>query len=322
MTINTPSLPVPKNHVPQIVVVGSFVVGLTIRTPRLPVLGENLVGQDFDLGPGGKGTNQAIAAARLGAMVTLLACLGDDMFAQIALDLYRLEGIDPTHIHHIAGAHTGVGFVTLLPSGENMIVVDPGANLSMTPVHVDALRPEFGRADIVMLQLEVPDPVVEHTLKLSQEAGVRTLLNPAPGRRLDQAWLPMIDVLTPNESELRLLVGLPPDDPTPTEELAQLLHSQGARHIVVTRGARGALVVSAHGCTAIPTPYVQPVDVTGAGDSFNAALAVGLACGQSLIDAVQDGVYAGAYATLHLGVINGLPTTVQLTNFRAAHSLP
>ncbi len=309
------------DRAPRIVVVGSFVVGMTIRVPRSPVLGENLVGDGFDLGPGGKGTNQAIAAVRQGADVTLLACIGDDLFASIALDLYASEGIDQSHIHRMPQAHTSVGFVTLLPSGDNTIVVDLGANLMMTPAHVDALLPALRHADLVMMPLETPDAVVFRTLELCQGCAARTLLNPAPARRLDPAWLSLIDILTPNETEIRLLQGLAPDDPTPTEELAERLLEQGARCVVVTLGKAGALIVTPEGQETVATPSVSPVDVTGAGDSFNAALAVGLRGGESLTTAAQRAAYAGAYATGHLGVIDGLPTGIELANFRAAHPL-
>jgi ribokinase len=140
----------------RLFVVGSFVVGLTIRAPRMPVLGENLVGDQFDLGPGGKGTNQAIAAARLGAEVGLLACIGDDLFANMALELYHHEKISLEHIHRIPGVNTGVGFVTLLPSGENWIVVELGANLHMQPTQVEAAEAQIACSDLVLCQFETP----------------------------------------------------------------------------------------------------------------------------------------------------------------------
>jgi ribokinase len=287
--------------------VGSFVVGVTIRVPRAPVPGENLVGSGLDLGAGGKGTNQAIGAARLGAQVQLLACLGDDLFAGMAEALYAKEGIDTAHIHRIPDASTSVGFVTLFPSGENTIVVDLGANLHMTPAHVDAFRPALEAADLVMLQLETPDAVTARTLTLCRAIGVPILLNPAPARALDPAWLPLAEIITPNQTEARLLLGLAPDDPTPTEELARRLLEQGARNVIITLGQAGALLATPSRFTSIPTPHVRAVDVTGAGDAFNAALAVGLAGGASLADAAHIAARAGAYATQHLGVIDGLP---------------
>jgi ribokinase len=301
---------------PNIVVIGSFVVGLTIRVPRAPVWGESLVGDSFDLGPGGKGTNQAIAAARLGAQVNLLACLGDDIFADMALGLYRREGIRLDHIYRIPGSNTGVGFVTLLPSGENSIVVDLGANMRMTPAQVEAAEPIIAQSDIVMAQLEVPTETVARALELGRKHGRKTILNPAPARSIPHDLLAQVDLLTPNETETRLLLGLSPTEATPTLELAGRLLRLGIEQVVVTRGKEGALIVTSAGSEAIPSVPVEARDVTGAGDSFNAALAVALGEGLALSEAVRLATYAGAYTTRHLGVINGLATRPELEAFR------
>ena len=300
---------------PRIAVIGSYVVSLTVRVLRKPVMGEALIGDLFDMGPGGKGTNQAIAAARLGAQVDLLACLGDDPFAHSAEQLYTREGVSTDHIHRISGMNTGVGMVTLLPSGENSIVGHLGANLQMHPHHVEEFEPVIACSDVLMAQLEVPLQSVARALQLAQNHRVMTILNPAPGQTMDPETLSHVDVLTPNESETRILLGLPPDDPTPTEDLAGRLLDLGVETIIVTRGEEGALIITARGIEAVPPTRVQALDVTGAGDSFNAALAVGLAEGQDLRAAVLQANRAGAYTTTHLGVIDGLPTTAQLRDF-------
>ena len=301
---------------PRIAVVGSYVVSLTVRVPRKPVMGEALIGDLFDMGPGGKGTNQAIAAARLGAQVDLLACLGDDPFADSAERLYACEEVSTDYVHRISGTNTGVGMVTLLPSGENSIVGHLGANLLMLPHHVEAFEPVIARSDILLTQLEVPLESVTRALELGRKHRVMTILNPAPGQALQPKALAHVDVLTPNESETRILLGLHPDDPTPTEDLAGRLLELGVETVIATRGEKGALIVSARGLEAIPTTPVQAIDVTGAGDSFNAALAVGLAEGQDLRAAVKQANRAGAYTTTHLGVIDGLPTRAALEDFR------
>ena len=301
---------------PRIAVIGSYVVSLTVRVPRKPVMGEALLGDLFDMGPGGKGTNQAIAAARLGSQVDLLACLGDDPFADSAEQLYAGESIATDHVHRISGTNTGVGMVTLLPSGENSIVGHLGANLLMRPHHVEEFEPVIARSDILMAQLEVPLESVTRALELGQKHGVMTILNPAPGQTLQPDALALVDVLTPNESETRILLGLPPDDPTPTEDLAGRLLELGVETIIVTRGEEGSLIVTARGIEAVPPIPVQALDVTGAGDSFNAALAVGLAEGQDLRAAVEQANRAGAFTTTHLGVIDGLPTRAELEDFR------
>lgn len=304
----------------KIFVVGSYNTGLTIRVPRMPALGESLVGDSFDMGPGGKGSNQAIGAARLGADVRLLVCLGDDSFAADALALYRREGIAADLVHQIAGASTGIGFVNILPSGENWITVDLGANLLMEPRHVEDCAAQIGDCDILMTQLEIPLETALFALRLGKESGALTILNPAPAAPLEGARLEDVDILTPNASEARVLLGLPPDDPSPPLELARQLLDLGAGAVVATLGEEGALIVHAEGAKHVPATPIQALDVTGAGDSFNAALAVSLGAGESLEAAVQIAARAGAYTALHLGVIDGLPTRAQLEAFPLAEA--
>ncbi len=302
---------------PDIAVIGSYVVSLTVRVPRQPVMGEALIGDLFDMGPGGKGTNQAIAAARLGAQVELLACLGDDPFADSAESLYACEGVATKHIHRLQDTNTGVGMVTLLPSGDNWIVGHLGANLLMQPQHVVAFEPVIARSDVLMAQLEVPMDTVAMAMELGRKHQVTTILNPAPGQPLDPDILANVDVLTPNESETRILLGLPPDDPTPTPDLVGQLLDLGVESIIVTRGEEGALIVTAQGTASVPATPAQALDVTGAGDSFNAALAIGIGEGMDLKSAVEQATRAGAYTTTHLGVIDGLPTRAELEAFRS-----
>ncbi len=299
----------------KIFVVGSYVEALTIRVPRLPALGESLVGDGVDMGPGGKGSNQAIAAARLGADVRLLACVGDDVFGERALRLYADEGIGAEHIHRIAGATSGVGFVNVLPSGDNWITVDMGANLRLTPQHVADCAALIAECDILMTQFEAPAETVAAALALGKEAGARTLLNPAPARAADPEMLANVDILTPNASEARLLLGLPPAADVAANELGLRLLDYGVGRVVITQGEQGALIVDAAGATQIPAISIEAVDVTGAGDSFSAALAVSLGEGMKLVDAAQVAVRAGAFTALQLGVIAGLPTRAQLERF-------
>ena len=277
----------------RIFVVGSYVQGLTLRVPRMPALGESLVGSGFDMGAGGKGTNQAIAAARLGADVQLLACLGDDAFGDWALDTYAREGIGTGNIHRMPGINSGVGFVNVLPDGENWITVDMGANMRLRPRHVRDSAAQIADCDILMTQFEAPPETVKAALMLGKAAGARAILNPAPARPADRAILQYADVLTPNAGEARMLLGLPPDHPTPAIDLAARLLELGAGAVVVTQGAQGALMVTAAGALHIPAPKIDAVDVTGAGDSFNAALAVMLGEGKSLEEATRAAVRAG-----------------------------
>ena len=222
---------------PRVFITGSFVVGLTMRVPRVPVPGETLIGDSFHMGPGGKGSNQAVGAARLGAVVNLLACVGDDRFADMATDLYTREGLAMRHIHRVAGSYTAMGFVSLLPSGENWITLDMGANLHTSPAHVEAASAQIAASDIVMTQFEVPPDAVARTLQLGRAHGALTILNPAPARPVSAGALADVDLLTPNETEARILLGLAPDDPAPVAALAQELLGLGVGRVVVTLGA-------------------------------------------------------------------------------------
>lgn len=316
--MSNPPLSAPPS--PSVFVLGSFVVGITVGVPRWPVPGETLIGDAFDLGPGGKGTNQAIAAARQGADVTLLVALGDDLFGRMARDLYAQEGLRADHIHTLPAERTGCGIVTLV-GGENQIALYPGANLALTPAQVQAAAPAIARARLVLAQLETPLDCVAAAFRLGRAAGARNVLNPAPARALPAELFPLIDLLTPNETEARLLLGLAADDPTPTEALAARLRALGVGSVVITRGAKGALIADDRGVRAVAAPRITPVDPTGAGDTFNGVLAHALAAGLDLDTAVFRATRAGAWCATHLGVIAGLPTSAQLTSFLQQHPL-
>jgi ribokinase len=303
---------------PEICVVGSFAVGMTIRAPHFPVAGETLRGTDFDMGPGGKGSNQAVATARLGAASHLVAKIGKDLFAEIAVDLYRREGVGTEFLYRSTECATGVGFITLNAAGENHIVLDMGANELLAPADVDQAESLLATSRVVMTVLEIRQDSAARAMELGRRHGAITIMNPAPAEKLDPAVFSFVDVLTPNESELRILSGLPPDDPADTIQLAQALRHQGVKNIVITRGSRGALVVDSSGrVETIDSIPVEVVDTTGAGDAFNSALAVSLAEGKSLGDAVRFAMYAGAMACTRLGVIPSLPYRAEIDQFIA-----
>lgn len=303
---------------PRITVVGSFAVGMTIRAPHFPVQGETLLGSDFDMGPGGKGSNQAVGAARLGAESHFVSMIGEDLFGEMAIKLYEQEGVHTSHLRRTTARNTGVGFITLNAAGDNHIVLDMGANELLTPADVDAAESLIAQSDVVLAVLEIPPIAAARALELAQRHGATAILNPAPARALDPALLANVDVLTPNESELRILLGLAPDDPTDTLELAGRLRQFGVRNIVVTRGGSGALIIHSNGATEqIPGVPVDVVDTTGAGDAFTCALAVALAEGKSLADAVRFASYAGALACTKLGVIPALAYRREIEALRA-----
>lgn len=298
-----------KGRSPVITVVGSFAVGITIRAPRFPVPGETLVGRDFDMGPGGKGSNQAVGAARLGAESRLVAAIGRDSFGAMGVDLWKQEGVGLEHLVYIPDDHTGVGLITLDAAGANFIVIDLGANHRLTPEDVERAETCIAASDVVAAVLEIPLETAARAMEIARRHGVTALLNPAPAAPLSDEFLRLPDILTPNESELRVLCGRDPDDPTETLVLAHQLQARGARNLVVTRGAEGALIIEASGVvTEVPGVPVAAVDTTGAGDAFTSGLAVAFANGDSLVAAVRYATYAGACACTKLGVIPSLPT--------------
>lgn len=288
---------------PVVTVVGSFAVGMTIRTQRMPIFGETLIGSDFDLGPGGKGSNQAVGTARLGANSFFCGIVGDDILGNIAADLYAREGVDTTYLQRDRTMATGVGFIILNHEGHNGIILDMSANMLMDAAFVDVAEEQIAHSDVVMTVLEIPVAAAARAMELGRRRGVRTILNPAPAAPLDDSVLRTVDYLTPNETELRILMGLAPDDPTPSEELARRLHARGVRNLVVTLGEEGALFLNDDGLTRVPGLAVDVVDTTGAGDAFNSGLAIALAEGRSLLHAVQYANCAGAIACTKLGVI-------------------
>jgi ribokinase len=281
---------------PVITVVGSFAVGMTLRTSRMPVFGETLVGSDFDMGPGGKGSNQAVANARLGVESYLAAIIGDDKLGEIALELYAREGVNTMYLTKTEQVPTGVGFIILNQAGENGIILDMGANKLMDDAFVEGVEEQIAKSDIVMSVLELPVVAAAKAMELGKKHDVRTILNPAPATKLDDEILKYIDYLTPNETELRILMGLSPDDPTPTSILAQELRERGVGNLIVTMGEKGALAITEEG-------LFEVVDTTGAGDAFNSGLAVALAEGRDLLSAVKYANCAGAITCTRLGVI-------------------
>lgn len=229
---------------PIITVVGSFAVGMTLRTSRMPIFGETLIGSDFDMGPGGKGSNQAVGVARLGAASHLVAIIGDDKLGEIGTDLYTAEGVDTHYLKKTQELATGVGFIILDQSGRNGIILDMSANRLMDEAFVDLAEEQIARSQVVMSVLEIPVEAAGRAMAVGRKHGVLTILNPAPAVQLSDEIIKNIDVITPNETELRILQGLAPDDPTSTLELAYRLKNRGAKNIIVTMGEQGSLVLT------------------------------------------------------------------------------
>jgi ribokinase len=301
----------------RVAVVGSFVVGLTLRTDVFPVSGQTVLARDFDMGPGGKGSNQAVQIARLGGEVEFIGLIGEDDFGQIATRLFDEEGVGRGQLHTTAERHTGVGFIVLDPEGDNRILLDPGSNDLFSSDHVQRSRASIAAAAVVIAQLEIPTEAAAAGLALGKEVGATTILNPAPVRPIPAEVFASIDILTPNQSEARVLLGLSPEDPRDDREVSDRLLELGVQTVVMTRGAEGAAIIDGSGTTFVPAFQVDPVDTTGAGDAFNGALAAALAAGDALDIAVRRGTAAGALACTRLGVIPALPDAQELDDLLA-----
>ena len=302
--------------VPRITVVGSYATGLTMKVERLPSTGETLLGTGYRVDYGGKGSNQAVGSARLGANVRFIARIGKDAFGEMALGLYRDEGIDVAQVKQTADAPTGVGFIMVeAASGHNCIVIDPGANELLSADDISVCAAAFQSTSVVLTQLEIPVAAAEAAMRLGREAGAITILNPAPVRPLAPSVLQLVDVLTPNQVEAKVLTGRSPDAAIEPEQLARELIRSGVKQVVMTLGERGALIVTSSSSTHVPAITVSPVDTTGAGDAFNAGLAVALASGTSLEAAVQFAVVTGGLAVTKEGVIPSLPSRNEIRQF-------
>lgn len=279
---------------PSVGVLGSYAQALVLTTDRIPQAGETLMGWDYRQTYGGKGSDMAVQAARLNAEVTYVGVVGDDDFGRGFSNLLVTEGVGLDHLRVTADRPTAVGMIVKDVQARNIIVVDPGANELFARADVDAAAAALGCCDVVLAQLEIPLDTALYGLALAKQAGVTTVLNPAPAVDLSTADLSDVDVLTPNETEARVAVGLSSDDPTSEEEIARRLLARGVGAVVMTLGSAGALIATEDSVTRVPAVPVEVVDSNGAGDSFNAGLCVALAEGETLSQAAHfAGVVAG-----------------------------
>jgi ribokinase len=301
---------------PRIVVVGSYATGLTLKVKRLPSPGETVLASGYRVDCGGKGSNQAVGCARLGANVRFVARIGRDNFGEMALRLYREEGIDTAFVRETAEHSTGVGFILVeAGTGNNSIAIDPGANELLSAADVAGSEAAFENAAVVLTQLEIPVEAAEAALACGRARGAITILNPAPVRPLPQSLLQLVDVLTPNQSEAKILTGRSPEASAVPEDIARDLLRAGVKNVVMTLGEEGALMVTEASVKCIPAIRVTPVDTTGAGDAFNAGLATALASGESLESAAEFAVITGGLAVTKEGVVPSLPRREEVMQF-------
>ncbi len=306
-----------KDAIAQIVVVGSSNMDLVVRSSRIPVPGETILGGDFLMVPGGKGANQAVAAAKLGARVHFVARLGNDLFGRKSLDNFRLEGLDTTYVALTSDAPSGVALITVDGTGNNAIVVAPGANARLSPEDVRRAEAQIRAAGAVVAQLEVPVTTVHCAAEIAYEAGVPFVLNPAPAQPLSPALLSMVAVLTPNESEAQILTGVAVVDEGSARKAARKLLSDGVRTVIVTMGSKGFLLADENTMEFVPAIKVKTVDATAAGDAFTGSLAVGLAQGRSLREAALFANHVAAVSVTRLGAQPSMPTRREVEEFVA-----
>ncbi|WP_197324065.1 ribokinase [Ralstonia solanacearum] len=299
----------------DVLVVGSLNMDLVIRTPCLPQAGQTVSAPALETIPGGKGANQAVAAARLGSRVAMLGCVGDDPHGTALREGLRREGVDTAMVTAHAGAPTGIACVTVADSGQNTIVIVAGANRLLTPAMIDAQQAAFERAKVIVCQLESPPDAVERALQLGQRLGKTVILNPAPAAGpLPTPWLAACDYLIPNETEAALLTARPVDSPEAALDAAADLHAQGARHVIITLGARGIAYVDATSRLLMPAYPARAIDATAAGDTFVGALATALAEGAAPAEAIQFGQAAAAVSVTRLGAQPWIPFRSELAS--------
>lgn len=288
---------------------------MVVRTNRAPNAGETLMGQAFALSPGGKGANQAVAAARLGAEVSMIGSVGKDTFGSEMLEIIKQEGI---HIEHISVSETeatGVASIVIEEDGENRIIVVPGANIDLSVDDILALESVISQAEMIVMQLEMELAMSEHAIAIAHRHGIPVILNPAPARVLKDEMLGQVSYLTPNETEAGILTGMTVDSLETAEQAARILLQKGVKNVIVTLGSKGALIVNAEGAKSVPGFPVKAIDTVAAGDSFNGALAQQLVLGKTLEEAVSFANAVGALAVGKEGAIPSLPQLSEVEQF-------
>jgi ribokinase len=283
---------------PRIAVVGSANIDLTTFTNQFPKPGETIFGQKFDLGFGGKGANQAVAARLCGAEVFMVARVGSDLFGPATIENFRKQGIDPTHVKQVEGLSSGVAPIFVEPNGQNRILVVKGANDALKPADVDAAAEALKSADCIVLQFEIPVETVYYTIEFARKHGIRCILNPAPAQPVDLAALKDLDYFVPNESEAETITGCPVRNVEDAKKCAAKLVAGGIRRVIITLGANGSLLSSRDGSEHVPPFAVHSIDSTGAGDAFIGSFAVFLGEGVPEKEAVRRAnLYAGLSTT-------------------------
>jgi len=301
---------------PNILTLGSLNMDLITRTPRLPAPGETILGTAFSTASGGKGANQALAAAKLGAPVKMIGRVGADDFGKMLRHDLNAAGVDTQYLGTDANTATGIASIWVDDTGQNSIIVAPGANARVSRADVDAAVAAFRDARVIVAQLEIPLDTVEYAFQLARKHNLLTILNPAPAQPLTRAMLALADALIPNETEATQLTGIQTVDFESAQNAARVLRQAGARRVLITLGAQGALWVDGDAPAQSIAPFpVRVVDTTAAGDAFVGALAASLARDNDWTTSLRQASAAGALATTKLGAQPALPTRAELDAF-------
>jgi len=305
---------------PSIVVVGSTNTDMVIKTSHLPQPGETILGGTFFMSAGGKGANQAVAAARLGGSVVFIAKTGYDIFGKQSIELFEKEGIDISGIQRDHYQPSGIALITVDDKGENCIVVAPGANAALTPDDIDEVKDRIEGASLLLVQLETPVATVEHVANIASSGKRKFILNPAPAAKLGDELLKKISIITPNQKEAEMLTGIKIIDPSSAKQAADLLHNKGVETVIITMGAAGAFVLHEEKYSMIAGHKVDVVDTTAAGDVFNGALVVALSERKPMDDAVSFACKAAAISVTRLGAQASAPTREEVETFDYANA--
>jgi ribokinase len=305
-----------------VVVVGSTNFDLVVKAERLPREGESMMVKDLQFFPGGKGANQAVAVARMGAKASFLSCVGQDIIGDSLIRDLESSGIDTAWVKRTPQRSTGCAFIMLFPSGNNCIMVDPAANLELTPADVERAREVIERADAVVSVLEIPLEVVEAAFRVARKAGTLTVLDAGPPRHCPSEILRLADIVSPNETELAQLTGTEVSGRVSAREAAKELLAQGVGTVVLKLGSDGSMLVTPQGAEHFPAYKINAVDPTASGDAFTAAFTVEYAAGTKIEDAIRFANGAGALAATKLGAQSSLPTRQEVEAFVARQGKP
>jgi ribokinase len=299
----------------KLVVVGSCNTDMVIKADRLPIPGETVLGGVFFMNPGGKGANQAVAAARMGGNVTLISKTGNDVFGRQSVTLYDAENIKTDYIFSDPNNPSGVALITVDSFGENCIVVASGANASLCPSDIEKATAEIESSDLVLMQLEIPIDTVEYVAELANNKGIKVILNPAPARALSDKLLRNIYIIIPNKSEAEILSGIKVSDRETAKQAADIISAKGVDIVIITLGSQGALIKEHNDYHFVEAVKVDAIDTTAAGDVFCGTVCVGLAEGKSIRESVELAARASAITVTRMGAQSSIPTRVELTTF-------